>query len=100
MKKRSLSADSAAECVETFTDVNDLGAEEIYQSGARGRSRTDTLLRAADFESAASTNSATRASRGSGGGEYKGPLAARVWGGVTGGTRKAKPRACSPARAV
>ena len=29
--------------------------------GARGRSRTDTLLRAADFESAASTNSATRA---------------------------------------
>src|SRR5689334_21005011 len=33
-------------------------------SGARGRSRTDTLLRAADFESAASTSSATRASRG------------------------------------
>src|SRR5580658_8716496 len=31
---------------------------------ARGRSRTDTLLRAADFESAASTNSATRALRG------------------------------------
>ena len=31
--------------------------------GARGRSRTDTLLRAADFESAASTNSATRALR-------------------------------------
>ena len=33
-------------------------------AGARGRSRTDTLLRAADFESAASTNSATRALRG------------------------------------
>ena len=32
--------------------------------GARGRSRTDTLLRAADFESAASTSSATRAPRG------------------------------------
>jgi hypothetical protein len=30
-------------------------------SGASGRTRTDTLLRAADFESAASTNFATLA---------------------------------------
>jgi RNA polymerase sigma factor (sigma-70 family) len=38
--------------------------KKFRRDGARGRSRTDTLLRAADFESAASTSSATRASRG------------------------------------
>src|SRR4051794_37512490 len=43
------------------------------EGGARGRSRTDTLLTAADFESAASTNSATRASREqNSGAEYRG----------------------------
>ena len=38
-----------------------LGEIDIIESGASGRTRTDTLLRAADFESAASTNFATLA---------------------------------------
>lgn len=58
-----------------WTDRDGVGCSH----GARGRSRTDTLLRAADFESAASTSSATRAARGARGGEYKGPRAGRVW---------------------
>src|SRR6185437_1073177 len=44
-------------------------------TGARGRSRTDTLLRAADFESAASTNSATRAL----GRKYRGGGGGSIW---------------------
>lgn len=53
-----------ASYVPSFTTVRLSSSASLSRSllnGAQGRTRTDTPLRATDFESAASTNSATRA---------------------------------------